>query len=129
MECYEIGLINREITGGLELKFGKKNTAMDLLHQMGSGEGFGIIAGMGIRRLKEYFIDNFGVDRQVLQDIGMESKGMEFSLYVTKECLAQQAGYGLALKGAHHDETCFVSNPYDTMEELVDALLWFPMFV
>ena len=53
---------------------------------------------------------------------------MEFSEYVTKECIAQQAGYGLALKGAHHDETCFVMNPYDTMEELVDALLWFPMF-
>ena len=128
MECYEIGLINRETTGGLELKFGNKNAAMDLLHQMASGEGFGIIAGMGIRRLKKYFVDNYGVDRQVLQDIGMESKGMEFSLYVTKECLAQQAGYGLALKGAHHDETCFVSNPYDTMKELVDALFWFPIF-
>jgi len=128
MECYEMGLINREITEGLELSFGNENAAMTLLHQMGSGKGFGAIAGMGIRRLKRYLADNHGANRELLNDIGMESKGMEFSEYVTKECLPQQAGYGLANKGPHHDETCFLFNPFNTMEEVTEALFWFPMF-
>ena len=34
-----------------------------------------------------------------LWDIGMEAKGLEFSEYISKESLAQQGGYGLALKG------------------------------
>jgi aldehyde:ferredoxin oxidoreductase len=37
MECYERGIINKEITGGLELNFGNKEAAMELLHQMGQG--------------------------------------------------------------------------------------------
>jgi aldehyde:ferredoxin oxidoreductase len=128
MECYESGFINREMTNGLELNFGNKDAAMELLHQMGSGKGFGPIAGMGIRRLKKHLSDTYGVDSHALRDIGMESKGMEFSLYVTKECLPQQAGYGLANKGPHHDETCFVWNPFKDVDEITEALFWFPMF-
>ena len=49
MECFEMDLINREITEGLQLNSGNKEAAMDLLHQMGNGKGFGNIAGMGVR--------------------------------------------------------------------------------
>ena len=33
MECYEAGILNKEITGGLELNFGNADAAMELLHQ------------------------------------------------------------------------------------------------
>jgi aldehyde:ferredoxin oxidoreductase len=67
-----------------------------------------------------------------MQDIGMESKGLEFSEYITKESLAQQGGYGLALKGPQHDEAWLifldmVHNFMPTFEDKAEALHWFPM--
>ena len=41
MECYENGILNEERTGGLRLNFGNADHAMELLHQLARGEGFG----------------------------------------------------------------------------------------
>ena len=133
MECYEAGILNKERTGGLELNFGNADAALELLHQMARGEGFGAIAGQGIRRMKEHFVREFGADRKFLDDIGMECKGMEYSEYVTKESLAMQGGYGLALKGPQHDEAWLifmdmVNNQIPTFEDKAEALHYFPMW-
>jgi len=40
--------------------------------------------------MKEVFSKEYGADLKIMQDIGMESKGLEFSEYMTKESLAQQ---------------------------------------
>lgn len=133
MECYEKGIINKEITGGLELYFGNADAAMELLHQMARGEGFGKIAGQGIRRMKKLFIEQYGADPDFLQDIGMEQKGLEYSEYLPKESLAQQGGYGLTNKGPQHDEAWLifmdmVNNQIPTFEDKAEALHYFPMF-
>ena len=133
MECYDAGVLDREKTGGLEFCTGNAAAAIELLHQMGRGEGFGKIAGQGIRRMKEYFVKEFGADPQFVQDIGMEAKGLEYSEYVTKESLAQQGGYGLTNKGPQHDEAWLifmdqVSNLLPTFEDKAEALHYFPMF-
>lgn len=133
MECYEAGILNEEITGGLELNFGNADAAIELLHQMGRGEGFGLIAGQGIRRLKQIFAQEYGGDPQFMHDIGMEAKGLEYSEYVTKESLAQQGGYGLASKGPQHDEAWLifmdmVNNQLPTFEDKAEALHYFPMW-
>jgi len=133
MECYEMGLIDKNVTGGLELSFGSKDAAMELLHQMARGEGFGVVVGQGIRRMKKLFAEKYGADPKIMQDIGMEAKGLEFSEYVTKESLAQQGGYGLALKGPQHDEAWLifldmVHNLMPTFKQKAEALHWFPMF-
>ncbi len=133
MECYELGLIDKEATGGLELNFGNKDAALEIIHQMARGEGFGKIVGLGIRRMKKIFAEEYGADPQIMQDIGMESKGLEFSEYMTKESLAQQGGYGLALKGPQHDEAWLifldaVANLMPTFEQKAENLYWFPMW-
>ncbi|RLB81285.1 MAG: aldehyde:ferredoxin oxidoreductase, partial [Deltaproteobacteria bacterium] len=133
MECFEMGLINTSHTGGLDLSFGNRLSALELLHQMAKGEGFGAIVGQGVRRMKEIFEKEYGADPIILRDIGMESKGLEFSEYMTKESLAQQGGYGLALKGPQHDEAWLifldmVHNYMPTFEQKAEALHWFPMF-
>ena len=133
MECFEMGLIDETHTGGLTLSFGNRLAALELLHQMARGEGFGRIAGLGIRKMKQYFAEHFGADAAVMADIGMEAKGLEFSEYMTKESLAQQGGYGLALKGPQHDEAWLifldmVHNFMPTFEQKAEALHWFPMF-
>lgn len=133
MECYENGIINKEITGGLELKFGNWEAQIELLHQMARGEGFGVIAGQGVHRLKKLFIDKYGAEKDFLQDIGMELKGLEYSEYISKESLAQQAGYGTANKGPQHDENWLISldmirNLMPTFEDKAEALHYFPLF-
>jgi len=133
MECFEMGLINKTHTGGLELTFGNRLSALEALHQMARGEGFGKVVGQGVRRMKEIFARDNGADPGILQDIGMEAKGLEFSEYMTKESLAQQGGYGLALKGPQHDEAWLifldmVHNYMPTFEQKAEALHWFPMF-
>ena len=133
MECYEMGLINKTHTGGMDLSFGNRLSALELVHQMAAGEGFGRIIGQGIRQMKEKFARDFGADAAVMADIGMEAKGLEFSEYMTKESLAQQGGYGLALKGPQHDEAWLifldmVHNFMPTFEQKAEALHWFPMF-
>lgn len=133
MECYEMGLIDKKATGGLDLRFGNKEAAFEIVHQMAKGEGFGAIVGQGIHMMKKIFAEKHGADPRIMQDIGMEAKGLEFSEYVTKESLAQQGGYGLALKGPQHDEAWLifldmVHNLMPTFEQKAENLHWFPMF-
>ena len=133
MECYENGILNKERTGGLELKFGNSNDALELLHQVSRGEGFGKTAGMGVRKMKEMFIKNGWGDASFLNDIGMENKGLEYSQYMSKESLAQQGGFAMTNKGPQHDEAWLifmdmVNNQIPTFENKAEALHYFPMF-
>ena len=133
MECYERGIINKKITGGLELNFGNVEAAMELIHQIAEGRGFGKIAGQGVRRMKEIFTKEYDADPQFLNDIGMEVKGLEYSQYMSKESLAQQGGYALANKGPQHDEAWvifmdMVNKQIPTFEDKAEALFYFPMF-
>lgn len=133
MECYENGILNKERTGGLELNFGSQEDSMELLHQLARGEGFGMVAGLGVRKMKEMFIEKGWGDPQFLQDIGMENKGLEYSQYVSKESLAQQGGYAMTNKGPQHDEAWLifmdmVNNQLPSFEDKAEALHYMPMF-
>ena len=133
MECYEEGILNMEITGGMELNFGNGAAALELLHQMARGKGFGVTVGQGVRYMKELFVREYGADPKFIQDIGMEIKGMEISEYLTKESLAQQGGFGLATKGPQHDEAWLifmdqVHNLLPSFKDKAEALHYFPMW-
>jgi aldehyde:ferredoxin oxidoreductase len=133
MECFERGIITPEHTGGLDLHFGSGESLCELMHQMARGEGFGMIVGQGVRRMKKIFTEKYGADPAFLEDIGMEQKGLEYSQYLMKESLAQQGGYGLCNKGPQHDEAWLifmdmVNNQIPTFENKAEALHYFPMF-
>jgi len=133
MECYENGILNEERTGGLKLNFGNADSAMELLHQLARGEGFGLTAGLGVKKMKKIFIENGWGNPQFINDIGMENKGLEYSQYVSKESLAQQGGYAMTNKGPQHDEAWLifmdmVNNQIPTFEDKAEALHYFPMF-
>ncbi|MFW9772393.1 MAG: aldehyde ferredoxin oxidoreductase family protein [Promethearchaeota archaeon] len=133
MECFEAGILNNNITGGLDLSFGNAEQAVELIHQMAKGEGFGVIVGQGIKNMKKLFVEQYGADPQFVQDIGMEHKGLEFSEYVTKESLSQQGGYGLTNKGPQHDEAWLIfedviRQSIPTFEDKAKALWWFPLW-
>ncbi len=133
MECFEAGVISSETTGGIDVKFGNADASLRFLHQLACGEGFGVIVGQGVRRMKKLFVETFGADPEFLFDIGMECKGLEYSQYMTKESLAQQGGFGLTNKGPQHDEAWLifmdmVNKQIPTFEDKAEALHYFPLF-
>ncbi len=100
---------------------------------MAKGEGFGKIAGLGVRKMKEMFIEKGWGDADFINDIAMENKGLEYSQYVSKESLAQQGGYAMTNKGPQHDEAWLifmdmVNNQLPSFEDKAEALHYMPMF-
>jgi aldehyde:ferredoxin oxidoreductase len=139
MECLERGFLNvKDI--GYDLTFGNTSAADRLLHEIAKGDGFGKVAGQGVARGKKWVAEryasrsNISVDKALaeLNKFAMEVKGLEFSMYVTKESLAQQGGYGFALKGPQHDEAWLifidqVHKEIPSLENKANALKWFPL--
>ena len=139
MECVQRGYLS-ETEIGYELAWGNLESANRLLHETAIGKGFGKICSQGVHRAKAWvaaqYAKNAGLplDRvtQELNKFSMETKGLEFSMYITKESLAQQGGYGFALKGPQHDEAWLifidqVHKELPTFETKAQALKWFPL--
>ncbi|RME43205.1 MAG: aldehyde:ferredoxin oxidoreductase [Chloroflexi bacterium] len=47
MECFEQGLLSPKETGGIELRFGNADALVEIVEQIGKGEGLGRVLGMG----------------------------------------------------------------------------------
>ncbi|HET7839797.1 MAG TPA: aldehyde ferredoxin oxidoreductase C-terminal domain-containing protein, partial [Rectinemataceae bacterium] len=133
MECWELGILNAERTGGVDLSWGNWKGVCELMHQLAEGRGFGLLMGKGVKFLAEHFTKEFGADAQLMKDIALHGKGLEQSEYISKESLAQQGGYYLTNKGPQHDEAWvifmdMVNNRIPTFENKAEALHYFPMF-
>jgi aldehyde:ferredoxin oxidoreductase len=139
MECMQRGYLTAEDTG-YDLSWGDVEAVDRLVHETALGRGFGRICGQGVMRAKAWVARRY-CDRTEashdsvmaeLEKFGMEVKGLEFSMYVTKETLAQQGGYGFALKGPQHDEAWLifidqVHKEIHSFEMKAAALKWFPL--
>jgi aldehyde:ferredoxin oxidoreductase len=139
MECVERGFLSVDDIGD-DLRFGNINAVDRLLHEIRKGEGFGKVVGQGVARGKKWVAEKYASRKKLSEDsvlgelnkFAMEVKGLEFSMYITKESLAQQGGYGFALKGPQHDEAwlIFIDQVYKelpTLEHKASALKWFPL--
>jgi aldehyde:ferredoxin oxidoreductase len=83
--------------------------------------------------MKRIFAEKGWGDPKLMNDIGMEVKGLEYSQYQSKESLAQQGGYALTNKGPQHDEAWLifmdmVNKHLPTFEAKAEALHYFPLF-
>jgi aldehyde:ferredoxin oxidoreductase len=139
MECIQRGYLSDDDIG-YDLSWGNMEGVDRLLHETARGEGLGKICGQGIMRAKNWVAEKYSTKTGIKQEdiidelnkFGMETKGLEFSMYVTKETLAQQGGYGLALKGPQHDEAwlIFIDQVYKEIPSFdmkAAALKWFPL--
>ncbi|MBW2610560.1 MAG: aldehyde:ferredoxin oxidoreductase [Deltaproteobacteria bacterium] len=139
MECVQRGYLSIDEIG-YDLTWGNLEAADRILHETARGEGFGKVCGQGVSRAKRWVAERYAkksgsVYENVMEELnkfGMEVKGLEFSMYITKESLAQQGGYGFALKGPQHDEAWLifidqVHNEIPTFEMKAAALKWFPL--
>jgi aldehyde:ferredoxin oxidoreductase len=135
MEMYEYGILSKERCDGLELVWGNGEAILEFLHRMARGDKgeFQQVASKGTRRTKDWLISKGWGDPEIIENCGMENKGLEFSEYVCKESLAQQGGYGLTNKGPQHDEAWLifmdmVNNQIPTFADKAEALHYFPMW-
>ena len=93
MECYEKGIINREDTGGIDLRFGNGEALVAVLQMMATREGIGNILADGIKPAAEHF----GVPQ-----LGMHSKGQGLAVYDPRGVKGMALTYATSPKGAHH---------------------------
>jgi len=139
MECVQRGYLSREDIG-YELVWGNMESVDRLVHETALAKGFGKICAQGVHRAKAWVAEQYVAKTgkaldEVLSELdkfAMETKGLEFSMYITKESLAQQGGYGFALKGPQHDEAWLifidqVNKELPTFEAKAKALKWFPL--
>jgi aldehyde:ferredoxin oxidoreductase len=97
MECYEHGIITKEMTGGLELTWGNADAVIQLAHQIGRREGIGRLLGEGVRRAAEVL--GKGAER-----FALHVKGQELPMHDPRGKKGLSLAYALSPTGADHME-------------------------
>ena len=93
MELYDLGVIDKSITDGVELKFGSAEALTIMAEKTGKQEGFGIDLGLGSKRLCE----KYG-----RPELSMTVKGQEFAGYDSRALQGMGLGYATSNRGACH---------------------------
>ncbi|MBI4186076.1 MAG: aldehyde ferredoxin oxidoreductase family protein [Chloroflexi bacterium] len=94
MEWYERGLISKEQTDGLEIKFGDADVMMELTHKIARREGFGNILAEGFLKGGKLI----GVPEEYLP----HGKGRSGDITQVAGIPAMQLGYAVASRGWDH---------------------------
>ncbi len=101
MELYELGMITKEQTDGIDLHFGSAEALVIMSEKTGKHEGFGKDLGLGSKLLCE----KYG-----RPELAMVSKGQEFAGYDGRSMQGMGLGYATSNRGACHLK-------HDTFEE------------
>ncbi len=103
IECYQKGIITKEMTGGLELEFGKGDVVIDLLKKIATREGIGDLLAEGTRIAAEQLGNNSS-------HFAMNVKGMELPAYDPRAAKICGLAYVTANRGGDHI-TAFIEGP------------------
>ena len=93
MELYEMGVITKEDTDGVELNFGNAEALSIMAEKTGKYEGFGQVLGLGSKRLCEQYGH---------PELFMGVKGQEFAGYDSRALQGMGLGYATSNRGACH---------------------------
>jgi aldehyde:ferredoxin oxidoreductase len=95
MECYENGIITKEDTGGLDLRFGNAEAMVRFTEMIGKREGLGEILAEGtVRAAKSFGKDSIKYAIQV--------KGQEVPMHEPRLKKGLGLGYSISPTGADH---------------------------
>lgn len=101
MELYEMGVLTKEHTGGIELTFGNAEALCRVTELTGKGEGFGAELGLGSKRLCEKYGH---------PELSMTVKGQEFPAYDARGIQGMGLTYATSNRGACHLRSYTVSS-------------------
>jgi aldehyde:ferredoxin oxidoreductase len=93
MELYEMGVLTKEQTDGIELTFGNAEALTVMAEKTGKGEGFGKELALGSKRLTAKYGH---------PDLFMGVRGMEFAGYDSRALQGMGLGYATSNRGACH---------------------------
>jgi len=113
MELYEMGVITKEQTGGIDLKFGNAEALTTLAELTGKGEGFGAEIGLGSKLLTEKYGH---------PDLSMSVKGQEFPAYDSRGIQGMGLTYATSNRGACHLRSYTVASEILGIPEKTDPL-------
>jgi len=94
MECYERGLINKENTEGLEIKFGDHQVVIELIKKIANREGFGDLLAEGVKRASE----KVGKESE---KFAIHVKGLEIPGYSPRSLYGAALNYATSPCGGH----------------------------
>ena len=114
MELYEMGVIDSETTGGLELNFGSAEALAKAAELVAKGEGFGKELGLGSKRLCEKYGH---------PELSMTVKGQEFPAYDPRGIQGMGLTYATSNRGACHLRSYTVSSEILGIPEKTDPLV------
>jgi aldehyde:ferredoxin oxidoreductase len=138
MECYQRRYLTKDDTDGFALIWGDEQTALTFIHQIAHGETqLAKAAGRGMIELIDWIAAKYAArtgkpnPKKVLEQFGMQTKGLPFSLYRTHRSLSMQASYAAASDiGAHHAAAWLIKldllGAFPTFEARAKALITYP---
>ncbi|MCJ7683713.1 MAG: aldehyde ferredoxin oxidoreductase family protein [Desulfobacteraceae bacterium] len=95
MECYEKGILTKEQTGGLEIKFGDGALVVDLVEKIAKREGIGDLLAEGSKAMSEKL-------GQGSEHFAIHVKGLELPAYDPRAAKITGLGYVTANRGGDH---------------------------
>jgi aldehyde:ferredoxin oxidoreductase len=95
MECYEKGLLTKEQTGGIDLRFGNADAVVKLVHAAAFRQGFGEKIAIGCRDLAA----EIGRGSEAF---AMHTKGVEIGGYDPRGAKGMALVYGCGPRGGCH---------------------------
>ncbi len=113
MELYEMGVISKDQTGGIDLKFGNERALTEIAELTGRGEGFGAEIGLGSKLLCEKYGH---------PELSMSVKGQEFPAYDSRGIQGMGLTYATSNRGACHLRSYTVSSEILGIPEKTDPL-------
>ena len=103
LECYEKGILTKEQTGGLELKFGDSELVVGLIEKIAKRQGIGDLLAEGSKAMSEKL-------GQGSEHFAMHVKGLELPAYDPRAAKITGLGYVTANRGGDHI-TAYVQGP------------------
>jgi aldehyde:ferredoxin oxidoreductase len=95
MECYEKGLLTKEDTGGIDLRFGNGEAMLKMLMNIVNREGLGDLLANGCA----YAAKKIG---KGAEDLAMHVRGQEIPMHDGRQEWGLGLGYGVSITGADH---------------------------
>jgi aldehyde:ferredoxin oxidoreductase len=97
-ECYEKGIIDKEMTGGVELEWGDADAIIAMLEKLNAREDIGDLLAEGVRAAAKEIGNG-------AEEFAIHVKGMEFPYHDPRGFVGMAANYATANRGACHLES------------------------
>ncbi len=109
MECFENGIITKEDTGGIELRFGNADAMVKMTEMIAKREGLGDLLAEGVARAAQKL--GKGAEK-----FAMHVKGQEMPMHEPRGKRSLVLAYSLSPTGADHMEA-----PHDIVYEMASV--------